>query len=171
MSVVTTAAPGPTEKRITTGIRYANAGTICIASSTGVIALLKRHERPASTPTGRPTSSESPTAANTSENVSTDSSHSPSSAKLANAASTPSAARRPPKRSTTSVPSTTVPAQVSLWKKLMNHATSWSRKFEKPLKILNAMFGSGTLRLLLSQTWKWSRCGTSEFHVSHAGHG
>jgi hypothetical protein len=33
-----TAAPGPTENRITIGIRYANAGTICIASSPGVIA-------------------------------------------------------------------------------------------------------------------------------------
>jgi hypothetical protein len=38
MSVQMTAAAGPTEKMITTGMRYANAGTICIASSPGVIA-------------------------------------------------------------------------------------------------------------------------------------
>ena len=41
MSVVTTAAPGPTEKSRTIGIRYAKAGMICIASSTGVIARWK----------------------------------------------------------------------------------------------------------------------------------
>jgi hypothetical protein len=37
MSVQITAAAGPTENTITTGIRYAKAGTICIASRTGVI--------------------------------------------------------------------------------------------------------------------------------------
>ena len=62
-------------------------------------------------------SSDSATAESTSANVSTVSSQRPSAAKLANAARTRNAARRPPKRSTTSVPSATVPAQVSLWKK------------------------------------------------------
>ena len=47
MRVQITAAAGPTENRITTGIRYANAGTICIASSPGVIARWKRSLRPA----------------------------------------------------------------------------------------------------------------------------
>jgi len=56
-----------------------------------------------------------------------------------------------------------------LWKKLVSQPTRWSRKFAKPLKTLNTRFGCGTLRLLLSQTWKRSRCGLSEFHVSAPG--
>ena len=94
-----TAAPGPTEKRITTGIRYANAGMICIASSTGVIARLNRSERPARTPSGMPTASESPTAASISASVCMLSSQSPSAANEAKAPSMISPARRPPKRS------------------------------------------------------------------------
>ncbi len=82
---------------------------ICIASSTGVITRLKVDERPASTPSGIPTASESPTAANISANVCTDSSQRPSTAKLTKAASVPRAALRPPNRSTINVPSVAVP--------------------------------------------------------------
>src|SRR5262245_16132869 len=117
-----------------------------------------------------PTSSESATAENINANVSMDSSQSPSSPKLANAASTPSAARRPPKRSTTSVPSARVPTQVSEWKNEVSHDTRSSRNVENPLKIVNTKLGSGTLRLSLSQVWKSSRWRGSEFQVSHAGH-
>ena len=90
------AAPGPTEKRITIGIRYAKAGMICIASSTGVIARANRSERPASTPRGRPIASASATDAKVSANVRTLGSQRPIAANAANAAATPSAARRPP---------------------------------------------------------------------------
>ena len=142
---------------------------ICIASRMGVTIPLKPAERPARTPSGTPTRSDNDTAASISENVCTDSSQNPIVAKLANAARTPSAALRPPKRRTTSVPRATVPAHVSLWKKPVSQPTRWSRKFAKPLKMLNATFGCGTLRLLLSQAWKRSRYGPSEFHVSAAG--
>ena len=86
---------------MTTGIRYANAGTICIASSTGVTARWNRSERPARTPSGIPIASESATAENMSAKVSTLSCQRPMSANDRNAASTPSAARRLPKRSAT----------------------------------------------------------------------
>ena len=56
-----------------------------------------------------PTASESPTAANIRAKVCDASSQSPSTAKLTNAASVPSAAFGPPKRSTISVPSAAVP--------------------------------------------------------------
>ena len=82
---------------------------ICIASRIGVIARLNVADRPASTPSGMPTASDMPTAANIRAKVWTLSSQRPSVAKLAKAASVPSAALRPPKRSTTSVPSAVVP--------------------------------------------------------------
>ena len=82
---------------------------ICIASSTGVIAELNRAERPATIPSGTPTTSDMPTAANISEKVRTASSQRPSTAKLTNARKVPSAALRPPKRRTISVPSAAVP--------------------------------------------------------------
>ena len=169
--VVTTAAAGPTENRITTGIRYANAGTICIASSTGVIARWKRSERPAMTPSGMPTRSESDTAASMSASVCMLGSHRPISANNANAPSTQSAARQPPKRSTISTKAAVVPTQVMSSKSSFSRLTRSSRKELKPLKIENTKLGSSALRLSVSQTWKSSRYPVSEFHSSHAGHG
>ena len=130
---------------------------ICIASSSGVIARWKRSERPASTPSGIPTSSERLTAAIVSENVSMLSCQRPMSANEPSASRTPAAARRPPKRNTISAPSTVVPAHLSLRKNEVSHETRWSRKFAKPLKIEKTTLGCSTLRLLLSQAWKRSR--------------
>ena len=130
---------------------------ICIASRTGVIARWKRSERPASTPSGIPTRSDSATAENISAKVCTLSSHSPIRANERNAASTPSAALRLPKRSATTTPSTVVPTQVSLRKKLVSHETRLSRNVAKPLKIVKKKLGFGTLRSALSQFWKRSR--------------
>ena len=119
-----TAAPAPTEKKITTGIRYANAGMICIASRIGVIVRRKRSERPARTPSGTPTASESETAASISDSVCMLSSQRPSTAKDAKLANMISAARRPPKRRASSVPSAVVPAQVSFVRTSYSQPTS-----------------------------------------------
>ena len=85
---------------------------ICIASSTGVITRLKRSERPAITPSGMPTASESATAASISASVSMLSSQSPSVPNDASAPSMISDARSPPKRRASSVAADVVPAQV-----------------------------------------------------------
>src|SRR5262245_52173751 len=119
--------------------------------------LLNRRDRPASTPTGIPTRSESPTAASMSENVSMLSVHSPISANDANAARTPSACFQCPNRATTSVPSATVPTHVTLLKNDVNHDTRLSRKFANQLNTSKKKLGFGTLRLLLSQFWNRSR--------------
>ena len=156
---------------MTIGIRYANAGTICIASSTGVMNRWKRSDRPASTPSGSPIASDSDTDAIVRANVWTLASQRPINANEKNATRTPSAARRPPKRSTTSVPSTVVPAQVSFRKNDVSQPTRLSRKFAIALKMRKTMLGCGTLRLLLSHAWKLSRSCESEFQVSDAGHG
>ena len=171
MSVVATAAPGPTESSRTIGIRYANAGMICIASSTGVITRCTRSERPAAIPTGTPIASESATEANVSANVRMLASQTPSAANDTNAAAVPSAARRPPKRSTIAVPSTVVPTHVSLKKKLVSQPTMSSRKVATPLKTTKKTLWCGTLRRSLSQVWKLSRSCESDCHVSAAGHG
>ncbi len=130
---------------------------ICIASRIGVTERRNRSERPASTPSGIPISSESETAAVISANVCTLSSQRPISANDANAAATPSAALRLPKRSTTTIPKAAVPTQVSLKKKLVSHETRLSRKVAKPLKIVKKKLGFGRLRSLLSQFWNRSR--------------
>ena len=80
-----TAAAGPTENTITTGIRYANAGMICIASRIGVIARWKRSLRPATMPTGTPMRMEISTAALISASVCMLSSQRPSRANDTNA--------------------------------------------------------------------------------------
>ena len=170
MSVVATAAPGPTESSRTIGIRYANAGMICIASRTGVIARCTRSERPAAIPTGTPIASESATEANVSAKVRMLASQTPSAANDTNAAAVPSAARRPPKRSTIAVPSTVVPTHVSLKKKLVSQPTMSSRKVATPLKTTKKTLGCGTLRRSLSQVWKLSRSCESDCHVSPPGH-
>ena len=141
MSVVTTAAPGPTENSRTIGIRYANAGTICIASSSGVIARWNRSERPAATPSGRPIASERATDANVRANVRILGSHRPIAANDTNAASVPSAARRPPKRKTTSTPRAVVPTQVRLKKRLVSQPTMLSRKVATELKTWKKTLG------------------------------
>src|SRR6266849_8047915 len=143
---------------------------ICIASSTGVTTRRNRSERPAQTPSGMPIRSDKLTDAKVSANVRTLGSHTPVAANETNAASTISAARRPPKRSTTRVPSAVVPAQVSLRRNDVSQPTRWSRKLATPLNTRNTMLGCGTLRLLLSHAWKLSRSCASEFHVSAAGH-
>src|SRR5581483_6577393 len=171
MSVVATAAPGPTESSSTIGMRYANAGMICIASSTGVIARWTRSERPAAMPTGTPIASESATEANVSAKVRMLASQTPSAANDTNAAAVPSAARRPPKRSTTAVPSAAVPTHVSLKKKLVSQPTMSSRKVATPLNTTKKTLGCGTLRRSLSQVWKLSRSCESDCHVSPPGHG
>ena len=73
------------------------------------------------------------------------------SANDANAARTPIACLQCPKRTTTKVPSATVPTQVSFSKKVVNQETRLSRKVAKPLKIAKTKFGCGVLRLSLSQ--------------------
>ena len=75
----------------------------------------------------------------------------PMSANDAKATRTPTACCQRPKRSTTSVPSATVPTQVSFSKKVVNQETRLSRKVAKPLKIAKTKFGCGVLRLSLSQ--------------------
>ena len=102
------------------------------------------------TPSGIPTRSERPTAASISENVWMLSSQRPISANDANAASTPSACLQCPKRATTSVPSATVPTQVSFSKNVVNHETRSSRKVAKPLKTEKTKLGFAALRLSLS---------------------
>ena len=76
----------------------------------------KRSERPAQTPRGTPTTSDRPTATSISANVCMLSSHSPRVANDAKVASMITPARRPPKRSASSVPNAVVPAQVSFVK-------------------------------------------------------
>jgi hypothetical protein len=166
-----TAAAGPTENRITIGIRYAKAGTICIASSTGVIARWKRSLRPATTPSGKPTASERSTAASMSASVCMLSSQSPISAKDTNAARTISPARQPPKRQTMNVPAAIVPTQVSASMKSSSAATSQSAKARKPSRIAKKMFGFSAVRCSSSQSWAVSISDGSSAHVSAAGHG
>src|SRR5436309_14015593 len=96
--VVTTAAPGPTEKRSTIGIRYATAGMLCIVSRTGVITRWNPGDRPARTPSGSPIASESALHAHVSANVLMLGLHKPIASYEANAAITPRAARCPPLR-------------------------------------------------------------------------
>ena len=156
---------------MTTGIRYAKAGTICIASSTGVIARSNRFESPVRTPSGTPTRSERPTAASMSAKVCMLSSHSPVSANVANAPPTHAAARQPPNRSAIAVPTTVVPSQVSHRSNLSNHSTRWSTNVENPSKTAKTTFGSSAFRWSSSQVWKSSRWNGSEFHVSPSGHG
>src|SRR5258705_2700970 len=154
---------------ITTGIKYANVGTICAASSNGGMQRSNRSERPAITPSGIPTSRDSPTAAKISAKVCTLCSQSPISANEANAARTPKACCQRPKRSTTSVPSATVPTQVSFWKNVVNQETRLSRNVAKPLKIAKTKLGLAALRLSLSHVWKRSRSRGSEFQTSEFG--
>ena len=97
-------------------------------------------------PSGIPIASERPTDAKVRANVRMLGSQRPIAAKQKNAASTPRAARRPPKRSTTSVPSTVVPAHVSLKKRLVNQPTRLSRKFASPLKARKNTLGCGRFR-------------------------
>src|SRR5664279_3756213 len=78
-------------------------------------------------PSGCPIRSDSETDANVSANVRTTGSHRPIVANNRNAVRTPSAARRPPKRSTTSVPSAVVPTHVSLKKNEVSQPTRSSR--------------------------------------------
>src|SRR5439155_25888522 len=97
-----------------------------------------------------PTASERATDAHVRANVLMLGTHNPIAANETNAARTPSAARRPPKRRTTSTPSTVVPTQVSLKKKLVSHPTMLSRKLANPLKAWKKTLGCGTLRWSLS---------------------
>ena len=166
-----TAAAGPTENRITTGIRYANAGMICAASRNGVSRRWKPGDRPATIPIGIPITSDSATAASMSASVCTLSSHSPISAKETHAATTISAGRRPPKRHTSSADPASVPTQVSHSSASVSAVTSQSASTRKPSKIAKTMFGSAAVRSSSSQSWRSSSLSGSWLQVSDAGHG
>ena len=166
-----TAAAGPTENRITTGIRYANAGMICIASSAGVIVRCTRALRPAQMPIGTPTRSESATAASISASVWMLGSHSPISANERNAARTISAARQPPKRSTISVAAAVTPSQVIHSSASVNARTSHSATARNASRMEKMKFGSVAERCSISQPWKSSSSFGSADHTSDCGHG
>ena len=167
-----TAAAGPTEKRITTGIRYAKAGTICMASSAGVTARWTRSLRPAKIPSGTPIASDSVTAASISASVWMLSSQSPISANEAKAPAVISAARQPPKRSTISTPAANVPTQVSHSSMSVRALTSHSANARKPSKIAKMKFGSARrCAARAASVWKSSSSPGSSVHVSEAGQG
>src|SRR5215211_1759094 len=152
-------------------MRYANAGTICIASSAGVIARCTRGERPAITPNGTPMSSESETAASIRASVCTLSSQRPISANDTNAANTISPARQPPYRHTISTPAASVPTQVIHSSASLNAATSQSANARKPSKIAKTMLRSSAVRCSSSQVWALSSRSGSSLQVSALGHG
>ena len=95
------------------------------------------------------------------------SSHSPISAKEANAAKMMSAARQPPKRSTISVEAAMVPTQVSQSRASFSAMTSHSAKARKPSRSAKMRFGFAAVRSSRSQPCRSSRragswCQTSE---------
>ena len=65
----------PVPKKITAGIRYTNAGSVCMKSSTGRTSAASRSLLAMATPSGRPTPSAASVAAITSPSVSMDSGH------------------------------------------------------------------------------------------------
>ena len=161
-----TAAPGPTEKRITIGIRYANAGTICIASSTGVMARSKRSERPGEMPSGIPTTSESPTAENISASVWMLSSQSPLSANIANAASAQIAARTPPKRSDDERRRRRCADPGHPVQEARQPGDEVVEEVAKPLNARKTALGLSALRWSMSHVWKSFRWVGSAFQSS-----
>jgi hypothetical protein len=167
---VITAAPGPTENRRTIGIRYANAGMICMASRTGVMLRLKRSDLPAATPRGMPTRSERVTAASIRASVCMLSVQSPLSAKVANAPTAQIAAFRPPNLSATRTPTTDAPIQVIQPNSRVSHVTRSSRKEAKPLNVRMTTLGLSAFRWSTSHVWKSLRCVGSVVHVRRPGH-
>ena len=120
----------PTENRITTGIRYAKAGMICIASSTGVITLLKRFERPAQMPSGMPIASETMTDATISARVCMLSAQSPITPNESRAPVTTSDARQPHQRRVMPTSARPTPTNVMPFRRSVNDVTSQFRKLE-----------------------------------------
>ena len=118
------------------------------------------------TPIGIPISSESDTAASISASVCTLSSHSPISANEANAASTMSPARQPPKRHTISTPAASVPTQVIHSIASLAVVTSQSANARKPSRIAKTKLRSSAVRCSSSQLCALSSRSGSWLHVS-----
>ena len=83
-------------------------------------------------------------------------SQSPVSAKVAKAVSVIAAARRPPKRRTTSVPSAVAPGQVSQKSASSSHMTRLSTNTRNPSKSAKTMLLSSAERCSISHTWNSS---------------
>ena len=95
----------------------------------------------------------------------------PSSANEANAPRTIAAARRPPKRQTTSVPVTAVPTHVSQRMNRSSQPTRSSRNTRNQLKIVNTRPVFSAVRCSISHDWNSSRCAESDVNVRLVGHG
>ena len=80
------------------------------------------------------------------------SSQRPESANVAKASSVITAARAPPKRSTSATPATVVPAQVSQSSSRLNHSTRWSMPELKPSNTVKTSDWSASPRSVRSQT-------------------
>ena len=122
-------------------------------------------------PNGIPISKDSETATSISESVCMLSSHNPASANDANANSVMSAARTPPKRSTSTTPAIVVPAHVIQSSSRLNHSTRWSIEVENHSKSVKTNDVSSAPRSVRIQVWKLSRCSDSSFQTSELGHG
>ena len=101
MIVATAAGTTPTVKNITAGTRYAAAGMVCIASSTGRRNRSKRRSSAAITPSGTPMATAMSTATSINTSVSTVGSHSPTSPGTRAATAATVAIRHRPVRATT----------------------------------------------------------------------
>ena len=98
-------------------------------------------------------------------------SQSPSSANEAKAEPTITAARTPPKRSVTTVPTAAAPSQLSQKIALSNQETRSSTNVAKPLKILKKRLSGSAERWSRSQDWNASSLAESPFQTSESGQG
>ncbi len=98
-------------------------------------------------------------------------SQSPISANDTNAPATSSAARQPPKRSTTSEAAAITPGQVSHSSASLIAVTIHSARARKPSNIAKMRFGFSAVRCSSSQTWRLSRRSGSSAQVSDSGQG
>ena len=144
---------------------------ICIASSTGVITRLNRSERPASTPSGIPTSSESATAASISASVSMLSSQSPSVAKRREGGEHAQRRAEAAEAEHDQRADAVVPTQVSFVEHVVSHATRWSRNVANPLKARKMCSGARRCGCREPRLEAVEVRAASAFHVSDAGHG
>ncbi len=103
---------------------------ICIASRTGVIALLKPSLRPAMIPSGIPIASATETDATISASVCMLSVQSPMIPNATSAANTTSDARQPHQRTQMPTSSSGTPTHVKPFSRLVISVTSQLRKFE-----------------------------------------
>ncbi len=135
------------------------------------MVLWKRSLRPAITPIGTPTTSESITAASISASVCIDSSHSPMRAKETSANSTIRPARQPPKRHTIATPAMITPGQVSHSSMSSSAATSQSASARKPSRIAKMTFGFSAVRWSRSHDCASSSSAGRSCQVSEVGQG